>query len=205
MRAGREGCGNVMWVYALVFFSAVLVDSIPVFAPPAWPIMVFLLVKFKLNAWIVILLGVTGTTIGRYILTTYIPWLSGKVLNPWGDENLAFVGGRLKKSAASAFVFVILYSLTPLSTTALFTAAGMGRVQSLYILPPFFLGKLISYSVLILTGEYAATSDLFTGAISWKTVVSAILGVILIGGFLFIDWRELLLRKHFTLKFKIWK
>ena len=35
-----------MWPYVAVFFSAMAVDSIPIFAPPAWPILIFFLALF---------------------------------------------------------------------------------------------------------------------------------------------------------------
>ena len=136
-----------MWTYVAVFLLAVAVDSIPIFAPPAWPIVVFFLVYYDLNVWAVILLAVIGTTIGRFILSTYMPWIGHKLLNHWEEENLKFLGARLSQSASSAFVFVFLYSLTPLSTTALFTAACMAKVPRHYLLPAFFFGKLISYTV----------------------------------------------------------
>lgn len=196
-----------MWLYAAVFLLAVAVDSIPVFAPPAWPIMVLFLVYYDLNVWAVILLGVIGTTIGRFILSTYMPWIGHNLLNPWEEENLKFLGDRLSQSAGSAFVLVFLYSLTPLSTTALFTAAGIAKVPRLYLLPAFFLGKLISYSTLILTSQYLVcdADGILTGAMSWKSIVSGLVGLLLILGFMFIDWKELLLRKQFRLNFQIWK
>src|SRR5262245_18591600 len=141
-----------MWPYVVVFLSAVAVDSIPVFAPPAWPLLVFLQIHYELSVWVVILLGVTGTTLGRFLLSLYIPWVGHKILNRRGNGKLEFLGTCLSGSPASAFSFVLLYSLTPLSTTALFTAAGLAKVRRAYILPPFFLGKLISYTTLILTG-----------------------------------------------------
>ena len=62
-----------MWRYVAVFLTAFLVDSVPFVAPPAWPFLVFLLVHSDLNPWAVILLGVAGITLGRYLLTLYIP------------------------------------------------------------------------------------------------------------------------------------
>jgi len=196
-----------MWPYVAVFLSAVAVDSIPVFAPPAWPILIFFQIHYGLNVWAVILLGVTGTTLGRFILSLYIPWVGHQILNRRGNGNLEFLGKRLSASPTSAFTFVLLYSLTPLSTTALFTAAGVAKVRRAYILPPFFLGKLISYSALILTGHYAAThaEAIWGGSPSWKTLLPAGVGLLLILGFLFIDWKRLLLHKEFCLHFNIWK
>src|SRR4051812_18558647 len=126
-----------MWPYVAAFFTAIAVDCVPVFAPPAWPILIFFVVKFDLNPWIVIVLGVTGTTMGRLIFSTYIPWVSRKVLNHQEDENLKYIGKKLSQTPGRAFMFVLLYSLTPLSTTALFTAAGIAHARRLYILPPF--------------------------------------------------------------------
>jgi hypothetical protein len=48
----------MMWPYLLVFFAALAVDTIPVFAPPAWILLVVLLVKFKLNPWLTVIIGV---------------------------------------------------------------------------------------------------------------------------------------------------
>ena len=70
-----------MWPYFLVFFAALAVDTIPVFAPPAWILLVVLLVKFKLNPWLTLVIGVTGSTIGRYVLTRYIPKISSRIVN----------------------------------------------------------------------------------------------------------------------------
>src|SRR5438105_1211943 len=61
-----------MQFYLLVFVASLIVDIIPFIGPPAWTVMVFLQLKFHLNIWWVLLAGVSGSTIGRYILTLYI-------------------------------------------------------------------------------------------------------------------------------------
>src|SRR6266550_3632778 len=131
-----------MWMYFLVFVATLFVDSIPVFAPPAWTVLVLLLLLFHLNPWIVVIIGVTGSTLGRYILSVYIPKVSSGLVNRREDKNLRYVGGKLTKAPFAAAIFVFLYTLTPLSTTALFTAAGIARVNPWHILPPFFFGSL---------------------------------------------------------------
>lgn len=193
--------------YVLAFFSAVLVDSIPIFAPPAWPILVIILVFYDLNPWLVILLGVAGTSLGRVILSIYMPWIGHRLVNHWEGNNLKFLGERLSQPKTSSFLFVFFYSLTPLSTTALFTAAGMAKVAPWCILLPFFLGKLISYTVLILSGSYLASdaTRLVNGFVSWQAVTSGILALVILGGMLFIDWRELIVNKRMKLRFAVWK
>ena len=83
-----------MWVYLLVFLAALVVDTIPVFAPPAWTVLVLLLLTFHLNPWLMVIIGVTGSTLGRYILSLYIPKISAALVNRREDENLRYVGSK---------------------------------------------------------------------------------------------------------------
>jgi membrane protein YqaA with SNARE-associated domain len=196
-----------MWPYLLVFLATLAVDTIPIFAPPAWIVLVILLVKFHLNPWLVVLIGVTGSTLGRYILTRYIPKISSSLVNRREDANLRYIGSKLGKAKWSSAFFVFFYTLTPLSTTALFTAVAAARVGPWHILPPFFLGRLITDGVLVFSGKYASAnlSELLHGEASWKTVLTLAAGLVVIGGFLFIDWRCLLEKRKIHFNFKILK
>jgi len=194
-----------MWMYFLVFLSALAVDSIPIFAPPAWTILVFLLLFFHLNPWVVVIIGVTGSSIGRYILSIYIPKVSSALVNRREDENLRYVGNKLTKAPFTAAIFVFLYTLTPLSTTALFTAVGIARAKPWYILPPFFFGRLITDSVMVYTGKYAADNfpAWLHSQMSWQSVLIIIASLLVIGAFLFMDWRSLLEKRKLRFHFKV--
>lgn len=196
-----------MWPYLLVFIAALAVDTIPVFAPPAWILLVVLLVKFDLNPWLTIIVGVTGSTIGRYILTRYIPKLSSSIVNRREDANLRYIGSKLGRAKWSSALFVFFYTLTPLSTTALFTAAAIARIRPWHILPSFFLGRLINDGVFVFSGKYASTnlSDLVHGEANWKTLLTLLAGLIVICGLVFVDWRRLLEHKQVRFRFKILK
>src|SRR5690349_11918825 len=137
------------------FLIGLLVDSIPIFAPPAWSVLVILIIAFNANPWVVVVFGVLGSTLGRYFLSRYIPHIASRALNKCGLTNVEYVGKRLSEGYWKTSVFVFLYTLTPLSTTALFTAAGIGKARLLYILPPFAIGKSISDGLLVAGGKYA--------------------------------------------------
>jgi hypothetical protein len=196
-----------MWPYLLVFIAALAVDTIPVFAPPAWILLVVLLVKFDLNPWLTVVIGVTGSTIGRYILTRYIPKMSSSIVNRREDANLRYIGSKLGRAKWSSALFVFFYTLTPLSTTALFTAAALARVRPWHILLPFFLGRLINDGLLVFSGKYASTSlsELVHGEANWKTLLTLLAGLIVIAGFVFVDWRRLLEHRQVRFRFKILK
>ena len=192
------------WMYLLAFLGSLAVDLVPFIAPPAWTIMVLLMVKYHLNPWGVLFAGVPGSTLGRYLLSLYIPKLSGRFIKRHKTDDLEFLGKKLGQKTWRSWLFVFVYSVTPLSTTALFTAAGIAKIKPLKIIPPFFAGKFVSDAIMILTGHYAAT-NLLEGTFSPKSIVTAIVGLLVVSALLFIDWRTLLQKKTLRLNFKIWK
>src|ERR1051325_7141410 len=147
-----------MWLYVVVFFAALAVDLVPLFGPPAWSVMIFFVLKFDLNPWVVLAIGVPGSALGRYLLSLYIPKISSKVLKRKKSDELEFVGKKLAPNNWKTWLFVLIYTLTPLPSTALFTAAGLAKLKPLHIVIPFLVGKFISDAVMIFSGRYAAES-----------------------------------------------
>jgi membrane protein YqaA with SNARE-associated domain len=194
-------------LYLVSFVAALLVDTIPVFAPPAWTILAFIIVKWQPNPWGVIAAGALGSVIGRYILTLYMPRLTARIFRQSENDNIGFLGKKIGHRFWQANLFVLLYAVSPLSTTALFTAAGSARVNPWNILPGFAVGKFLGDAWVIFTAKVTAqqATDLMAGKVSWQTAVTAVAGLLLISGVLFIDWRALLVRKTLRLNFRIWK
>ena len=195
------------WQYLLVFIGSMLVDIVPFPLPPAFTIMIFLQIQFNLEIWAVIVIGVAGSIMGRYILTFYVPKVSGNLFNPKKNEDVQFLGKTLKENKWKGQLTVLLYSLLPLPTTPLFIAAGMIKLKPIYIIPAFTIGKATSDTIAVLAGKYAAenTGSLIKGAVSWKSITGLIVGLLLVFALFFIDWRTLIQQKKFKLKFKIWK
>jgi membrane protein YqaA with SNARE-associated domain len=195
------------WQYLLVFIGALLFDVVPFPFPPAFTIMVFLQIMFGLNIWLVIVIGVAGSILGRYILTLYIPLLAGKIFKRSKNEDVEFLGKKMKEKGWRGQIVIIAYSLLPLPTTPLFLAGGMAKIKPLYIIPAFFIGKFISDAITVHLGKYASehAKSIVEQAISWKSIASLVVGLLLICALLFIDWRSLIQKKKFQLKFKIWK
>jgi len=195
------------WHYLLVFIGAFLFDVVPFPFPPAFTIMIFLQIMFDLNIWWVIVIGVAGSISGRYILTLYIPFLAGKIFKRTKNEDVEFLGKKMKEKGWRSQMVIIAYSLLPLPTTPLFLAGGMAKLKPLYIIPAFFIGKFISDAVTVHLGKYASehTKSILEQASSWKSITSLVTGLLLICALLFIDWRSLIQKKKFQMKFKIWK
>ena len=82
--------------------------------------------------------------LGRYLLTLYIPFLADKYFKPAKNEDVQFLGERLKQKGWKSQLAIVAYSLLPLPTTPLFLAGGMARIKPLYIIPAFFVGTTTS-------------------------------------------------------------
>ena len=130
------------WQYLLVFICSMAVDVVPFPLPPAFTVMILLQVVFKLNIWAVIIIGVAGSIAGRYILTLYIPKIAGKIFKPAKNEEVQYLGKKLKEKGWKSQLAIFVYSLMPLPTTPLFVAGGMAKMKPYYIIPAFFFGQI---------------------------------------------------------------
>ncbi len=58
-----------------MFLAALATDLIPLIGPPVWTVMVFMLVRFDLNPWLVLAVGVPGSVLGREWIPLFGPSL----------------------------------------------------------------------------------------------------------------------------------
>ena len=195
------------WHYLLVFLASVLVDISPLPLPPAFTVMVLLQIVFGLSIWPVIIVGVTGSILGRYILTLYIPRVADRVFERDKNEDIRFLGDRLRTKGWKSQLFILFYTLMPLPSTPLFVAGGIARMHALYIIPAFTVGKFASDSVAVFVGKYASenTQTILKGLYSWQSVAGIFLALILLAALVFIDWRSLIRAKKLRVRFRIWK
>ena len=195
------------WQYCLVFLGALLFDIVPFPFLPAFTIMIFLQLFFHLNLWASIFIGVAGSILGRYILTLYIPYISNAYFKPAKNEDIMFLGKKLKEKGWKSQLVIIGYSLLPLPTTPLFVAAGMSKISPLYIIPAFFIGKFTSDTVALSMGKFALENvhTLKANLFSWQSFIGLAGSLLLLGALLFIDWRTLIQQKKLMFKFKIFK
>ncbi len=195
------------WQYVLVFLGALLFDITPFPFAPAFTIMVFLQIVFKLNVWWVIVVGVAGSVLGRYILLLYAPLLSRKYLKDSKNEDIQYLGAKMNENKWKGVLVVLAYSLLPLPTTPLFLGAGISKIKPIYIIPAFLIGKFTSDSIALHLGKYASenTQIILNNLFSWQSIASFSLGLVMLFGLLFINWRTLIQTNKFELNFKILK
>ena len=195
------------WQYLLVFVGALLFDIVPFPFLPAFTIMLLFQLIFHLNVWVVIIVGVVGSVLGRYILILYSPLIANKYLKVSKNEDIQFLGEKMKENKWKGQMVILAYSLLPLPTTPLFLGAGISKLKAKYIIPAFLIGKFTSDSITLHAGKYASenTQNIIDEALSWKSIASFALFLFFIFCLLFIDWRLLIQKKKLVLNFRIWK
>ena len=195
----------MFWQYLLVFLGALLFDLAPFPFPPAFTIMSFFQIIYDLNVWWVIVIGVLGSVLGRYILLLYAPVISKRFLKESKNADIEFLGQQMNENKWKGQMVILAYSLLPLPTTPLFLGAGISKIKARYVIPWFLIGKFTSDSVMLHMGKYAVenTQSILDDLISWKSLVSLIIGLFMLFGLFFINWRTLIQTKKFELNFKI--
>ncbi len=195
------------WQYLLVFVGALLFDIAPFPFLPAFTIMLFLQVVFHLDVWSVIVVGLVGSVLGRYILILYVPRIASKYLKLSKNRDIQFIGDKMNENKWKGQMVILAYSLLPLPTTPLFLTAGISKINAKFIIPWFVIGKFISDSIALHAGKYAAenTESIIKNVLSWQSIASLALSALLLFCLFFIDWRTLIQKNKFVLNFKIWK
>ena len=193
------------WHYLLVFLGTILFDIVPFPFPPAFTIMVFLQILFDLNVWAVIVIGVLGSVLGRFILLLYAPLLANKYLKESKNNDIKFLGDKMNENKWKGVLVVLAYSLLPLPTTPLFLGAGISKIKPIYIIIPFLVGKFTSDSIALHLGKFAAENQqsIIDNIFSWQSIASFTLGFVMLFCLFFINWRTLIHTKKLEFDFKI--
>ncbi len=195
------------WQYTLVFLGALLFDIVPFPFAPAFTIMIFFQIIFELNVWLVLVIGVAGSVLGRYILLLYAPLIAKKYLKVAKNEDIEFLGGKMKENVWKGQMVILAYSLLPLPTTPLFLGAAISKIKAKFIIPAFIIGKFTSDAFALLLGKYAVenTQILIDHALSWKSIASFVLALVMLFCLFFINWRTLVQTKKLVWNFRILK
>lgn len=193
--------------YLGIFFVLVLINAAPILMPPSWIVLAsFYLIDPTLDVIILAMVGATGATLGRFTLKR----ISGLFRRFVGEEqksNLDIIGSYLNKKRYGYLAASFLFGATPLPSNILFITYGLMRAKSLGIYVGFWVGRTISYAIMIYIGNIVLSPLL---AIFEDRLVGILLidgaGIGLIILFASINWTVLITeRKIKFVKPKIWR
>ena len=193
--------------YIGIFSVLVLINAAPILMPPSWIVLAsFYLIDPSLNIVILAMVGATGATLGRFTLKR----ISGLFRRFVGDEqksNLDIIGGYLNKKRYGYLAASFLFGATPLPSNILFITYGLMRAKSLGIYVGFWIGRTLSYIVMIYIGDIVLSPllDIFEDRLVGILLIDGV-GVGLIILFASINWTVLVTeRKIKFVRPKIWR
>ena len=175
--------------------------------PPTWIILSsFFVLDQSFDPITLSLIGATGATIGRFLLKVVSGYFRSVVGNQQ-KTNLDSIGNFLNRKKFGYIISSFLFAATPLPSNMLFIAYGLMRAKSFGLYLGFWLGRVISYYIMISISKIVLTpfielfEDRYIGIL-----VADVLGISVVIFFTCIDWNLLLISRKFKLvKPRLWR
>ncbi len=193
--------------YLGIFFLLLGINAAPLLMPPSWIVLSsFLALDPTLNILVLALVGATGATIGRFFLKR-ISHLFRRFIGKEQISNLDIIGNFLNRRKFGYILTSFLFAATPLPSNMLFVAYGLMRAKSIGLYIGFWLGRVLSYYIMLSISEVVLTPflQLFEDRYIGILVADGI-GIGAVIFFACIDWGLLITKRKLKLvKPKIWR
>ena len=197
----------VEYSYFGIFLLLIGINAAPILMPPTWIVLSsFFALDSSLDPLLLALVGATGATIGRLILKNLSSFFR-RFVGKEQKSNLDVIGNFLNRKKFGYILTSFLFAATPLPSNMLFVAYGMMRAKSIGLYFGFWVGRLLSYYIMITVSSIVLTPflELFEDKIIGILLADVVgIGVVVI--FTCINWQTLLLeRKLQFVRPKLWK
>ena len=197
----------VEYSYLGIFLLLIGINAAPILMPPTWIVLSsFFALDSSLDPLLLALVGATGATIGRLILKNLSSFFR-RFVGKEQKSNLDTIGNFLNRKKFGYVLTSFLFAATPLPSNMLFVAYGMMKAKSIGLYFGFWVGRLLSYYIMITISSVVLTPflELFEDKII-GILVADIVGVGVVVVFTCINWQALLLeRKLRFVRPKLWK
>ena len=197
----------VEYSYFGIFLLLIGINAAPILMPPTWIVLSsFFALDSSLDPLLLALVGATGATIGRLFLKNLSSFFR-RFVGKEQKSNLDAIGNFLNRKKFGYVLTSFLFAATPLPSNMLFVAYGMMRAKSIGLYFGFWVGRLLSYYIMITISSVVLTPflELFEDKII-GILVADIVGIGVVVIFTCINWKTLLLeRKLQFVRPKLWK
>jgi len=193
--------------YLGIFFLLLGINAAPLLMPPSWIVLSsFLALDPTLNILVLALVGATGATIGRFFLKR-ISHLFRRFMGKEQKSNLDIIGNFLNRRKFGYIITSFLFAATPLPSNMLFVAYGLMRAKSIGLYIGFWLGRVLSYYIMLSISDVVLTPflQLFEDRYIGILVADGIgIGAVIL--FACIDWGLFITKRKLKfVKPKIWR
>ncbi len=193
--------------YFGIFLVLIGINASPILMPPSWIVLTsFYLLDPNLNIVLLSIVGATGATIGRFFLKK-ISGLFRKFVGEEQKSNLDIIGDYLNRKKFGYLIASFLFGATPLPSNILFITYGLMRAKSVGIYIGFWLGRVLSYIIMIYFGNAVLKPfiEIFEDRLTGILLVD-LAGIVVIIFFASINWSLLITKRKLKfVKPKLWR
>jgi len=186
----------VEYSYFGIFLLLIGINAAPILMPPTWIVLSsFFALDSSLDPLLLALVGATGATIGRLILKNLSSFFR-RFVGKEQKSNLDAIGNFLNRKKFGYVLTSFLFAATPLPSNMLFVAYGMMRAKSIGLYFGFWLGRVLSYYIMITVSSVvlAPFLELFEDKII-GILLADVVGIGVVVVFTCINWQTLLLER----------
>jgi hypothetical protein len=174
----------------------------PVPMPPSWLILAYLAAELDASAAGMVVAGALGAGAGRAGLAAWTRALGPRLMSPGTRANVDYLAARLHGRRGTLGVAALL-AISPPPAGALYTAAGVLRINLALVAGACVAGRLVTYGLgVALAG--AAADQIADRVRGWVQPWLIALGLAALGVALWllgrIDWRALIERRRLRLR-----
>lgn len=184
------------WSYWGIFAILFGISVAPVLMPPGWIVLAAFYVAYpSLDPLHLALVGATGATLGRFVLT-YISSTGRRFIGEQRKTSLDTLGKYLRGKRYAFFLTSFIFALGPLPSNILFITYGIIKTRTFGMFLGFWSGRVIANFVMISVSPAALRPfiDLFTNEVYGILLIDA-LGLLSIFAFASIDWQKLIMER----------
>ena len=179
--------------YVQLALTVFAINVIPAFMPPTWVVLALAKVNDQsFDPVMLIVVGAVSSTVGRAalaFLSSFFRRFFSRELAAHADEIRQF----FEKKGAALFAGTFLYSLSPFPSNLIFIANGLTRTDAKPVFSGFFLGRLVSYFLLVYFSSrlFRMLNEYFKNE-TYVTYLFDAVGIIAAVSVLFVHWEKYL-------------
>jgi membrane protein DedA with SNARE-associated domain len=193
--------------YFGIFLLLFLANLAPILMPPTWLILAsFHVLDESLSPLNLAIVGATGATVGRFLLL-YASTFFRRFMTQERRSSLDKIADYLRSKRLGFLLTTFLFAATPLPSNMLFISYGLMKARTIQIYVGFWLGRLLSYFVMISISKVVLTpfTKLFEDRLV-GIIVADLLGIAMLVLFASINWNVLISEKKLRfVKPKFWR
>lgn len=181
------------YTYPFIFFIIFVISVIPILTPPTWIVIVSAYsLNDQLNPLLLSMIGASAAIAGRLILLQ-LSTVGRKAINDQRKNSLDKFRKYLEKTRYGYLIGTLLFAILPLPSNMLFISYGLMKAKSIGIVVGFWLGRFVSYIIMINLSQYFFKSfEEIINSDMLSLIFIDILGILMTLLFLLIDWNILL-------------